>query len=570
LNATSRPRAGFFFADPARISLALAGLLAAIPFLFPEHRLPLRSFYDEWIGAGLATLAIAAFLPSSRSVKDAVPDLSVWLLLFAGWLGLQAALRPPAYAQLPVAGVAYVLLAAQLAWLGHALAARFGAERVVDVLAWALLAGALANAVIGILQFYGVPRFLSGFIGTTSGPRIVGHVGQPNLFAEYVALGQAALLYLVARGLLRGNWWWSAAALLVLSSAYTQSRSAILFSLWICALGFALRHRGPPWRRLALHAGILALATLVAMALIRASALDRLADGTGEPRLALWGLAWRLFAGSPWLGVGWGEFAGAAFAAGLPPLLGAYEVVWTSAHNIVLQLLAETGLVGAAVIVVAALRWWARAWTSLRGSPALPQWWIVAAVGTISLHALVEEPLWYAHVLCLAALIAGIASATTAKLPAVPVRLCLLAVNLAALAVLAWSLFDYQRFDRAYVVASGRTLAPAEEVSAALSELRAAARGPLGAQVAPWLYQSLPLAEDAAAAVEMGERALRRWPSARVIARHAAARELLERPRSPSAPPGAPPRPQARREDRAAPRRRLPAARAPRRRRASP
>ena len=567
MNATSRPRAGFFFADPARISLALAALLAALPFLFPEHRPPLRSFYDEWVGAGLATLAIVAFLPAWRSNRDAVPDLSVWLVLFAGWLGLQAVLRPPAYVQLPIAGVAYVLLAAQLAWLGHALAARFGAERVVDVLAWALVAGALANAVIGILQFYGVPRFLSGFIGTNSGPRIVGHVGQANLFAEYVALGQAALLYLVARGLLRGNWWWGAAALLVLSSAYTQSRSAILFSLWIFLLAFSLRYRGPPWRRLALHAGILALATLVAMALTRVSAFDRFSGMAGEPRLALWALAWRLFAGSPWLGVGWGEFAGAAFSAGLAPPLQIPGAVWTSAHNIVLQLLAETGLIGAAVVLIAALHWWAKAWTDLRGSPTLPQWWIVAAAGAISLHALLEEQLWYAHVLCLAALIAGIASGATLKLSTLPMRAGLAAASLAALVALAWSLFDYQRFDRAYVVATGRTLATAEEVSAALRDLRAAASGPLGAQVAPWLYLSLPPGEDPAAALAMGERVMRRWPSSKVVARQA---ELLERSRVPSAPSSAPPRPRVRRERRAAPRRPLPAARAPMRRRAGP
>jgi O-antigen ligase len=555
-------------ADPARVSLAFAALLAALPFLFPEHRPPLRSFYDEWVGAGLAMLAVAAFLAARRPGKESVPDLSVWLLLFAGWLALQAALRPPAYVQLPIAGVAYVLLAAQLAWLGHALAGRFGVQRVVDTLAWALLAGAVANAAIGIVQFYGVPRMLGGFIGTASGPRIVGHVGQANLFAEYVALGQAALLYLVARELLRGPWWWGAAALLVLSSAYTQSRSAVLFSLWICALAFSLRHRGPPWQRLARHAAILALATLAAMALLRVSALDRFSDFAAEPRLALWALAWRLFAGSPWLGVGWGEFAGAAFAAGLPALPTGY--VWTSAHNIVLQLLAETGLIGAAVVLIALLRWWARACIDLRSRPTLPSWWIVAAAGTIGLHALVEEPLSYAHVLCLAALVAGIASGTSLKLPAVPLRAGLLAANLAALAALAWSLLDYQRFERAYVVASGRTLATAEEVAAALEDLRVAARGPLGAQVAPRLYLSLPPGDDPAATLAMGERVLRRWPSSQVVARHAAAREQLERSRSPSAPPGAPPRPRARRERRAAPRRRLPGARPPTRRRASP
>jgi hypothetical protein len=187
----------------------------------------------------------------------------------------------------------------------------------------------------------------------------------------------------------------------------------------------------------------------------------------------------------------------------------------------VLQILAEAGLLGAVLIVAAALRWWIAAWSVLRSAPGLPSWWTAAIVGTICLHALLEEPLGYAHFLALAALVAGMGSHTTIRLAALPLRAGLLAASLAAGALLAWSLIDYQRFERAYVIATGRTLAAPREVAAALEDLRAAARGPLGAYVGPWLYQSLPLdAEDAAAMRSAGERALRRSPSAQVIARH--------------------------------------------------
>jgi O-antigen ligase len=540
--AKAGPRAGFLFlslADPARISLGLVALLAALPFLFPEHRPPLPSFYDEWLGAALATAAIAVFLTARHAGRDGVPDLALGLVAFAAWLALQAALRAPAYPQLPLAGIAYVLLAAQLAWLGRALAERFGAQRVVDVLAVAIAAAAMANAAIGLAQAHGVPRALAGFIATTSGPRVVGHVGQANLFADYLALGQAAWLYLAARrdwqggphGGLRRAGWWAAAMLLVLASAHTQSRGAILFSLWIFALAFSLRRSGPGWPRLARDAGILVLATLVAMALVRESGLARLASGlASEPRLDLWPLAWRLFAGSPWLGVGWGEFAGAAFDAGLPAALARDAPVWTWAHNLVLQLLAEAGAIGAALVLFAALRWWHGAWTGLRAAPTLPLWWVAAVIGTLTLHSLVEQPLWYAHVLALAALIAGIASRRAVSVPAMALRGGLVAITVFLAALLAWTFYDYQRFERGYVIASGRTLAAEAEVSAALEDLRVAARGPLGAQVAPQLYRALPLgAEDVPALQAMGASAMRRWPHPEVVARHAAARALLER-----------------------------------------
>jgi hypothetical protein len=267
--------------DPARISLGLAAVLVAAPFLFAEHRPPMPSFYDEWLGVTLAVLAVVAFLPRWRASIAAVPELALWLCAFAAWLAIQALLREPAYPQLAFAGIAYALLAAQLAWLGRSLAERFGTERVVDILATAILAGALANAAIGIVQHHGVPRVLAGLIGTAAGPRIVGHVGQPNILADYLALGQAALLYLLVRGRIRAAFWWAAAALLILASSYTQSRGAILFSLWICALACVFWRRGPAWQRLALHAAILALATLALMSLERVTAAAR------DPRLAL-------------------------------------------------------------------------------------------------------------------------------------------------------------------------------------------------------------------------------------------------------------------------------------------
>jgi O-antigen ligase len=506
-----------------RIPLALAALLGALPFLFSEHRLPLPSFYDEWLGAALATLAGITFCFSRKRDREALPELSLWLALFAGWLALQAVLREPAYLQLPAAGIVYVLLAAQAAWLGRALAERHGDERVVDVLAWTIFAGATLNAAIGILQFYGVPEVLRGVIATPAGPRSIGHVGQANLFTEYIALGQASLLYLVARERLRGIWWWGPALMLVLASAYSLSRSAIVFSCWIFAAAFWLRSRGPQWQRLARHAGALALASVIA-----ALAIPRLHDAVEDRILALqdarpaaWALAWRLFADSPGLGVGWGEFAGAAFRAGLGPALGAHDNLWTSPHNLFLQLAAEAGVIGVGLILLAALRWGHRVWIDLRHRATLPAWWVAAAAGTIGLDALIQYPLWYAHVLVLAALIAGIASRSVASVPAAPLRLGLLAAGALAGTLLIWALRDYQRFDRAYVTASGRTLAPATEVSAALDELRALAHGPLGAQVAPWLYASDPAASQAA-----GERALRRWPSPQVIARHAVALEL--------------------------------------------
>ena len=271
---------------------------------------------------------LAFALARPRANEQPLPELSLWLLAFAGWLLVQSLLREPAYPQLPLTGMLYVLFAAQLAWLGRALALRFGATAVVDVLAGSILAAAGLNAAIAMLQFYGFADTVPG-LGYNPG-QITGHVGQRNLLADFLGWGVASLLYLQARGRLGPAAGALCGALLVLGSAYTQSRSALVFSSWLAFLSLMLVRAGAPWRQSAVRAALLCLSTVAVMLALPhlhellglqrgLFALDRLVDAEGlrvEARPAAWLLALRLFAEQPWLGVGWGEFAGAAFEVG--------------------------------------------------------------------------------------------------------------------------------------------------------------------------------------------------------------------------------------------------------------
>ena len=131
---------------------------------------------------------------------------------------------------------------------------------------------------------------------------------------------------------------------------------------------------GPGARRLTLAAYGLASAMLAAQFAIpwfnetlhlgpaSQGALERLASTSSdhsEPLWQLWRLAWRIFADAPIAGSGFGEFAGAAFSLGPPPDLAQFGgVVWTSPHNLLLQLLAETGAPGAFLALGGLCIWW--------------------------------------------------------------------------------------------------------------------------------------------------------------------------------------------------------------------
>jgi O-antigen ligase len=521
----------------ARIALLLASLVGALPFLLFEHRAPIPSFYDEWLALALGAMALAAFAFSLREGTIAVPVLTLWLLGLASSLAVQGLLREPAFPQLPLAGAVYVLAGAGLAWLGNGLSRSLGASCVADTVATVVLAGAVANAVIGIAQSYGVPQALGELVTRTQGARIVGHVGQANLFASYLALGAASAAYLFGRGRLPAWAAWPAGALLALAGAYSGSRSAIVYSLWLAALGFVThRHAGGEWRAVMRFAALICAATCVA-----AIALPRVHDALGlpaiefmverlvdpaspsDPRPDAWALAIRIFLDSPWLGVGWGEFAGAAFRAGLPATLAAVSPVWTSPHNAPLQLLAEAGLVGGAIALIAALGWWRGAAARLRRSATLPDWWVAAVAGVVCLHALVEYPLWYAHVLVLLCFVCGMTSQPAIELAARRVRLTAATVGLLQCGLLAWGLRDYLQLDRAFLVATGSTLASAVKVEEASAALRRVSGGPLGAQAASWLHRAQSFdTDDLAAKLALGERLMRCSPAPSVVARHAA------------------------------------------------
>jgi hypothetical protein len=121
-------------------------------------------------------------------------------------------------------------------------------------------------------------------------------------------------------------------------------------------------------------------------------------------RLQLWHEALLIYLQAPLLGVGFGQFAWHHFTladtAGVTPLLGLFH----NAHNIVLQLLAEMGTVGAFVLL-AGIGFWL--WSQRRQPSAIEAWWMLALLGVIGLHSLSEYPLWYAYFLGIAAVLLG-------------------------------------------------------------------------------------------------------------------------------------------------------------------
>lgn len=426
---------------PARISLVLAGLMFLLPFLNPYHYYPLTNFYTEWLALALG---LAALLPlSAKRVWDTVeiPTLVLWLLGFAVLLVLQMFLLDIAYPELSLLGALYVIWTALLVWLGRVLAKSCAMEEVVAVFATMLLLGGLLNSAAAVLQFYGIDSLLRPLIaslGVTRGGAY-GNFGQNNHFADYVTLALISALYLQIKR--RLSWHTAAACSLIFLYALSLSGSratwlylpvALALSLW-----FRSRSPAPDLRRAAMvvalllplfgllqyamaHYGLAIRPALPGAAGAPVTPIDRFAaelaqgvfpDTGGSAvgtRIYMWHQALLMLVREPLFGVGFGQYAGVFFEQAAE--LARYRIpnYDRNAHNALMQLLAETGLVGAG-LVCAGLGGWLLG-LRRRMPVTAENWWMLCLLSVLFVHSMIEYPLWHANFLGVAAVLLGMGS----------------------------------------------------------------------------------------------------------------------------------------------------------------
>lgn len=529
------------------VSLLLAGGMLVLPFVLINPQPPIASFQAEWLAIALGLAAAISLLIRHHFVPENIPQPAWYLIAFALFLIVQGTVGNTPYWQMPLLGLLYALYAALMIWLGMQLATSAGSERTAAILAAFLFAGALANAAAGIIQFYGRPAFLEDWVAQMRSGRALGNVSQINLYANYLALGQAALLYLWLQQNIRTAWAIAAALLLAYASALSGTRSALIFLVWIAVLGLltarmlrntdrAAAVRAASASSALAAAGLLAqlvvpwLNSLMLADPLSPGSFERLAALTGaytEPRWQAWLLAWRIFLDAPLFGAGMGEFAGTAFRIGLHPDLAGY--IWTSPHNLLLHLLAETGIAGAGLALAALVTWWAQTGRRYIAAPSHALLLAIAVVGIETLHSMLEFPLWNAQFLGVTALLMGTALASrTDKQPGGSLtRYASRYISAAICIVLAMALGvmlrDYLRLDASRVAGTRFTLAAPAEKAAAEQTIRYLASSPFGPIAEGWILLGADVNRvDLAGKLAMSERVIQYWPGSDMLVRHAA------------------------------------------------
>ncbi|MDO5288418.1 MAG: Wzy polymerase domain-containing protein [Pseudomonadota bacterium] len=394
----------------------------------------------------------------------------------------------------PTAGTLPYLVSAATAALLLALWPR-DAQQGVRVAAAGWLAAAVLSSAIALLQYFNAEAPLYPWVNQAQPGQAFGNLRQPNQLATLLAMGLLALRWWGQQGRLAWGWQAGVAALLLTALAATASRVGLVALLAVGAMvlcwgwraGWAPQGAATPLRGrwalagLAAGLGVYVAAALALPALLvqdegvsGRSMVDRLqnAESTCGSRLILWRNVLHLIAQKPWTGWGWGELDYAHYATLYPGARFCH--ILDNAHNLPLHLAVTLGL-PVALLVCALLLWavWrGKPWREQ--CPARQLAWGVLAV--ISIHSLVEYPLWYgpfqvAALVCLWVLWAFSAHPERANSyqndsfrgsawPLWPRA----AVSALLLAVVAYAGWDYHRISQIYLPVEQRAAAYQDDV----------------------------------------------------------------------------------------------------------
>ncbi|TDG08510.1 polymerase [Paraburkholderia guartelaensis] len=462
------------------LTFVLLALALTLPYAVVNHTYPIPTFYAEFVALTLYVLMGAATLLLVRPARSgegfASPTVALVPLFFGLLLIVQTFALPLAEPSMNWLGAGYLLAAFLATHAGYTITR---ARLMQSALVWgafALQFGGLFAVFTQVIQLFHLETKVTPLVvayNITVDRRPFGNMAQANHLATYIAFAMAGAMYLVLTRRLNVLLWGVLTAIYSGGLALTVSRGpwlqmGVIFvaGLWIALTG--CRSEADEGRSAASGrkaGGVRAWTIPVVLVLIffgmnafvrwanvhygldlAQSAAERMKDASQiAPRLALWRYGWTMFKSHPVLGVGWGDFPMHQFE--LVRSLGGVEIA-NNAHDIFLDLLAKTGFVGLAIVVIGLVAWFVR---GLRAPHTAERVFGFMLIGVLVMHALVEYPQQYMFFLLPAMFVFGLLE--TKPLRVVPSRVSLgvyAVVVFGGVAALYPVLRDYNRAEVLY------------------------------------------------------------------------------------------------------------------------
>ena len=464
------------------LSLLLLSLALVLPYAVANHTYPIPTFYAEFTALGLYLLTgvgVVLLVATARPrITFASPVVALVPLLFGLLLVAQAVVLPVSQPSMNWLGGGFLLAAFMAVHAGYGFTRAKLDGTALRWAAGALIVGGLFAVFSQVIQLFHLETRVSPLVvayNVTVERRPFGNMAQANHLATYIAFAMAGALFLVQTRRLAVSIWLLVSTIFAVGLALTVSRGPWLQMGVIVVAGFWMafaQTRSEPQLRRSNREWLIPIALAVLFFVVNAlirwanvhyhlelgqSAADRFKDaGQIAPRLALWKYGWTMFRTHPLLGVGWGEFP--SYQYELVKTLGGVEIA-NNSHDIFIDLLAKTGLIGLAIVLFGLITWLVRV---VRAPQSAARVFGLALIGVLVMHALVEYPQQYMFFLLAAMFVFGLLE--TRPLRLVPGRLSFGAFVVVVFGGLAALYPVYRDYARAEVLYYGAR--PAEQYSA--------------------------------------------------------------------------------------------------------
>jgi len=382
-----------------------AGIIAAA-WLVPNHYLPWPAAWMD----GLAILGLLLLTLANVKTHQVSLLLAVVAALCIGLPWLQLGGGKLLFAGDSVMVSWYIGLWVAALLTGHALVkGSIGQNNGLNTLTTAWLMAAILSVGVALVQYTGALSLGIYATDLPSGARPFANLAQPNNFSTACFIGLCSLLWLHQLKRVNSGALAFGVVFLLLGMVLSQSRTAWLQMGMLLLWGVAMHKRAAlriTRTRLVAVGGVFAggvalLPWVTDILLLRTGRTlgDQMQAGV---RLPYWREMLDAVGREPWLGYGWQQIGSAQQRVALDhPSVGDY---FEHAHNLVLDLMLWNGIpVGG--LIVGLLIWWFI--SRIRVCRDARVVWLMAAVGGVFTHAMLELPLEYAYFLIPVGLMMG-------------------------------------------------------------------------------------------------------------------------------------------------------------------
>ncbi len=387
-------------------------LILILPELNNIHYDPLPQFWTEIL---FAILCISLFIITALSNKKLyIPRISLALILFGVFIFLQQFIRPLDFVSVSYILIIELFIGLLLAISVNTIVKNYGLPTIFTYICVALLIGGILQSLIGFSQYTGLYAHFGDWVfydelhPTTN---IFGNIGQRNHYCHYLSWSFFALIYLRYNKRIPNYLFLISATWLSFSITLGASRSVFIYFALALIIGgiFLIKQRNKNSLRvfyLITASCILLFAIEYFYPLIlhligdnASSGLSRIAsDGGGAGRREVeWLKAWLTFKHHPFFGIGWAEYAKqSVILQNLFPNAPLNDGLFTNCHNLILQLLAETGIIGTLIVVIGVIY---PLHYIIKNNLNTETILLLCMIATTIAHSMLEYPLWYMYFL---------------------------------------------------------------------------------------------------------------------------------------------------------------------------